>query len=41
MKESPILPPAPELSVVVPVLDEEEAIAPFLDALRPVLDAAV
>ena len=41
MKESPILPPPPELSVVVPVLDEEEAIAPFLAALRPVLDAAV
>ena len=31
----------PELSVVVPVLDEEDAVGPFLAALRPVLDAAV
>ena len=39
MRETPILAPPPELSVVVPVLDEEDAVAPFLHALLPVLDA--
>lgn len=39
MPKTAAAPPPPDLSIVVPVHDEEAAIAPFLAALRPVLAA--